>query len=63
MELSSVLEILQVDIAASVTQERNFIPIPSGDICRFQFQRPKNKNKQFKGGNLSRYLKFYKWIS
>ena len=47
MELSSVLEILQVDIVASVTQERNFIPIPSGDDCRFQSQSPKNVYKKF----------------
>ena len=48
MELSSVLEILQVDIVASVTQERDFIPIPSGDDCRFQSQRPKMSIKNFK---------------
>ena len=58
MELSSVLKILQADIVASVTQERNFILITTEDVCRFEFQMPKNKNKQFKGGNLYRYLKF-----
>ena len=47
MELSSVLKILQVDMVASVTQEGNFIPITTEDVCRFQFQRPKNENQQF----------------